>query len=124
MLPDVMELEASLLQAVVDRRWDRLAEQLHDDFRITTAGWLAAPATKQEWMDEVAAQHVLHNFEIHSVEAREMGAVCVAWVLSTQWVTWKNQPFEGDFRYTDVWTLDDIGRWRLAVRHATLVPGS
>jgi ketosteroid isomerase-like protein len=124
MPPDLVELEGSLLQAVVDRRWDRLAEHLHGDFRITTAGWLAAPATKQEWIDEVAAQHLLHNFKIHSVEVHDLGRVCVALVLSTQWVTWKGEPFEGDFRYTDVWTSDDLGRWLLTIRHASLVPAS
>jgi ketosteroid isomerase-like protein len=122
MVPDVMELEASILQSVVDKNWDRLADQLHDDFRITTAGWLAAPASKQEWIEQTAAQHDVHDFTIHSVEVHDMGPVCVALVLSTQWATWKNAPFEGDFRYTDVWRSDDLGHWRLAVRHATLVP--
>ena len=124
MLPDVLELERALLQTVADRHWDGLADHLHDDFLITTAGWLSAPATKQQWVDEVAARHVLHRFTIHSVEVRVVETVCVALVLSTQWLTWKNQPFEGDFRYTDVWSPGDNGRWRLVVRHASLVSGS
>lgn len=72
----------------------------------------------------MAAQHVLHRFKIHSVDLRSLGDVCVALVLSTQWVTWKRRPFEGDFRYTDVWSADERGTWRLAVRHASLVPGN
>jgi ketosteroid isomerase-like protein len=121
---DFLQLEASILQAVVDREWDLLADQLHDDFVITTAGWLETPASKQAWLDEVTARHLLHSFTIHTVDVQDMGSVAVALVLSTQWAIWNNAPFEGDFRYTDVWRCDDAGRWRLAVRHATLVPRS
>ncbi|MEP7019950.1 MAG: nuclear transport factor 2 family protein [Pseudonocardiales bacterium] len=122
MTPDFVELETSILQAVVRRRWDDLADLLVEDFVITTAGWLHAPATKQIWMAEVAAHHLVHKFEIHSVDVRDMGSVAVALVSSTQWATWQDAPFEGDFRYTDVWRCDDTDRWRLAVRHASLVP--
>ena len=122
MVVDFLQLEASMLQAVVDREWDHLADHLHDDFAITTAGWLDAPASKQAWIDEVASRHLLHNFTIQTVEVRDMGAVAVALVLSRQWATWNDAPFEGDFRYTDVWRCDGAERWQLAVRHATLLP--
>jgi ketosteroid isomerase-like protein len=122
MAPDFVELEASILQAVVDRRWDDLADLLDDDFVITTAGWLDAPATKQAWIADVAGRHLVHHFEIHSVDVHDMGSVAAVLVLSTQSATWKDAPFNGDFRYTDVWRRDDANRWRLAVRHASLLP--
>jgi ketosteroid isomerase-like protein len=121
-LPDFLALEASILQAVVDRRWDDLVDLLDDDFVITTAGWLDRPASKQQWIEEVAARHLVHGFDIHSVDVRDLGTVAVVLVSSTQTATWKNAPFEGDFRYTDVWRGDSAGQWRLAVRHASLVP--
>lgn len=124
MLPDFIELEASVLRAIVDRRWDDLAEVLHDDFAITTAGWLDKPASKRKWIDEVAARHLLHDFEILSVDVREMQGATVVLVLSAQSATGKGKPFQGHFRYTDVWRCDDANRWRLAVRHASLLPPS
>jgi ketosteroid isomerase-like protein len=106
----------------VGRRWDDLAELLDDDFVITTAGWLDRPATKPQWLHEVSSQHVVHDFTMNSVDVREMGSVVVVLVESTQWATWKNAPFTGTFRYTDVWRRDDHdGVWRLAVRHASLL---
>ena len=122
---DFEDREVSLLCAVVGRRWDDLAELLDDDFMITTAGWLDQPATKQQWLHEVSSQHVVHDFTMNSVDVREMGSVVVVLVESTQWATWKNAPFTGTFRYTDVWRRDDQdGVWRLAVRHASLLPAT
>ncbi len=121
---DLLDRESSILQAIVDRDWDRLAAHLHDDFVITTAGWLDAPATKQNWLREVADRHSVHKFKIQAIDVRDLGRVRVALVLSTQWATWKNEPFIGDFRYTDVWHADENDEWHLVVRHATLLPGS
>jgi len=120
--PDFDALERSVLQCIVDKRWTDLAALLHDDVVITTAGWLNEPAAKQTWIAEVAESHVLHGYDIHSVDVRDMGAVAVVLVLSTQRATWKDAPFEGMFRYTDVWRADDGAGWRLAVRHASLLP--
>ncbi len=122
-MTDFAELESSILTAVVDRQWDSLADLLDDAFVITTAGWRDEPASKQAWINEVSERHVLHKFEVHSVDVLDMGKVVVALVLSKQWATWKHSPFEGTFRYTDVWRHDS-GAWRLAVRHASLVPSS
>ncbi len=60
--------------------------------------------------------------EIHSVDVHDMGGVAVVLMLSTQTATWKDAPFEGRFRYTDVWRHGLGDRRRLAVRHASLVP--
>jgi ketosteroid isomerase-like protein len=124
MVPDFLQLESSILAAAVDRRWDRLASLLDEDFVITTAGWLDEPATKHVWINEVSTRHEVHQFDIHSVDVHDMGNVAVVLVLSTQWATWENSPFKGRFRYTDVWRQADSGNWRLAVRHASLVPQS
>lgn len=50
-MPDFEKLERS---SIVDKSWADLADLLHDDFLITTAGWLTEPASKQTWLDEVA----------------------------------------------------------------------
>lgn len=121
-MPDFHQLESAILTAVVDQRWDRLADLLDDEFVITTAGWLDQPATKEVWVDQVSASHSLRKFDIDSLDVYDMGEVAVVLVRSTQWATWQNAPFEGRLRYTDVWRSSDSGTWRLAVRHATLLP--
>jgi ketosteroid isomerase-like protein len=97
---------------------------LDEDFVITTAGWLDQPAAKQDWIDELAARHLLEDFNIHTVDVRDMGNVAIVLVLSTQSATWKGAAFTGRFRYTDVWCQNDAGTWRLAVRHASLLPST
>jgi ketosteroid isomerase-like protein len=119
---DFRQLEAGILHAIVQRDWDSLSEQLDDDFVITTAGWLQSPATKQTWLAEIAERHLVHRFDIQTLETHDLGSVVVVLMLSTQWATWKGAPFKGDFRYTDVWRASDTGTWRLAVRHASLLP--
>ena len=120
-MPDFVALESSILAAIVDLRWSDVADRLDDEFVITTAGWLEAPASKQDWIAEVAARHQMHSFTIDSVDVHELGPVVVAPVLSTQKVTWQGEVRDYRFRYTDVWR-DRDGRWLLAVRHASLVP--
>jgi hypothetical protein len=121
--PDFRRLEGSILQSVIDQDWDRLSELLDDDFVITTAGWLDVPADKESWIGEVSARHLLTRFEIRSLDVLDLGAgFAVVLMLSTQWAVWKGEPFEGDFRYTDVWRAGDADRWQLVVRHASLVP--
>lgn len=121
--PDLSALESAVLQAIVERRWDSLLDLLDDDFLVTTAGWLEAPAGKTEWVRETEARHELHEFSIESIVERPLGDVLVALVLSTQTATWKGERAVFRFRYTDVWRRAD-DRWLLAVRHASMVPGS
>lgn len=116
-------LESAVLQAIVDRRWDQLMGLLDEDFVITTAGWLDAPASKAQWVREAEARHELHAFSIESIDERPFNDVRVALVLSTQTVTWQGERQEFRFRYTDVWRLRGEG-WLLAVRHASIVPAA
>ena len=118
---DIATLEARVLQTIVDKDWSALADLLCDDFVITTAGWLAEPCTKAAWIREVSERHDLLGFEIHSVDFRQAEGVTVALVSSTQRAIWKGEPFEGFFRYTDVWVQGERQPLLLA-RHATLVP--
>ena len=118
---DIPTLEAMLLQTIVDKNWTGLADVLNDDFVITTAGWLSEPCTKAAWIKEVSEQHDLRAFELRSVDLRKAGDVTVALVSSTQRAIWKGAPFEGLFRYTDVWCPGPHHE-QLLVRHATLVP--
>jgi hypothetical protein len=121
MTPDVPTLEVRVLQTLVDKDWSALSDLLCDDFVITTAGWLAEPCTKTTWIREVSERHGLLGFEIHAVDLRQAQGVTVALVSSTQRTIWKGEPFEGSFRYTDVWVPGERHPLLLA-RHATLVP--
>jgi hypothetical protein len=121
--PDLHALESAVLQAIVERRWKALLDLLDDDFVITTAGWLEAPVGKAEWVREAEARHELHGFSIESILERAFDNVLIALVLSTQTATWKGERAEFRFRYTDVWHWTG-DRWLLAVRHASMVPGS
>jgi ketosteroid isomerase-like protein len=116
-------LESAVLQAIVDRRWDRLMGLLDEDFVITTAGWLDAPARKAQWVREVEARHELHAFSIESIEERPFNDVRIALVLSTQTVTWQGEQQDFRFRYTDIWRQRREG-WLLSVRHASIVPAA
>jgi hypothetical protein len=119
--PNIATLEARVLEAIVDKDWSALADLLCDDFVITTAGWLAEPCTKATWIREVSERHDLLEFEFHSVDLRQAPGVTVALVSSRQRAIWKGEPFEGIFRYTDVWVPGEHHSLLLA-RHAALVP--
>jgi ketosteroid isomerase-like protein len=121
MTRDIQTLEAMVLQAVVDKDWLALADLLCDDFVITTAGWLTEPCSKRTWIREVSERHDLRGFDLHSVDLRQAGDVTVALVSSTQRAIWKGAPFEGLFRYTDVW-CPGAHHPQLLARHATLIP--
>jgi ketosteroid isomerase-like protein len=120
---DMAALESAVLQAIVDRRWDGLMGLLDEDFVITTAGWLDAPARKAQWVREVAARHELHAFSIESIDERSFDDVRIALVLSTQTATWRGERQDFRFRYTDVWRQQPEG-WLLLVRHASIVPAA
>lgn len=120
---DLRALEAALLEAIVSRDRPTLASLLDEDFVITTAGWMVQPAGKVEWVQQVLDQHVLHEFSIDAIDERTIEGVCVALVLSTQTVTWRGRRQTLRLRYTDLWRPSER-RWRLAVRHATMVPVS
>jgi hypothetical protein len=120
-LPDLAALEAAVLQALVDKDRPTLMALLDERFVITTAGWLAEPAGRDEWVQEVLDRHLMHDFSIHSIEERALDGVLVALVLSSQSVTWQGQRQTYRFRYTDVWRPEGE-QWLLAVRHASMLP--
>jgi ketosteroid isomerase-like protein len=116
-------LEAEILDCLATQDMGRLGELLDDDFVITTAGWMERPSSREEWIEGLAAQHgPLESYQVHSVDVRMLGDVTVVLVLSTQRAVWKGAPFEGQFRYTDVFRRASDGRWRLHTRHASLRP--
>lgn len=119
---DLLALESAVLQAIVDRQWAALRALLDEDFVITTAGWLEAPAGRDDWVREVEARHEMHGFSIDTIVERPFAEVTIALVLSRQTVTWKGKREEFRFRYTDAWRWSGE-RWLLAVRHASIVPG-
>jgi hypothetical protein len=101
--PDLAALETAVLQALVDKDRSTLMALLDERFLITTAGWLAEPAGRDEWVQEALDRHLMHHFSIHSIEERDLDGVVVALVLSSQTVTWQGQRQTYRFRYTDVW---------------------
>jgi hypothetical protein len=59
---------------------------LDDDFVITTAGWLEAPAGRADWIREVEARHELLEFSIESIVEHCFDDVRIALVLTKQMV--------------------------------------
>jgi ketosteroid isomerase-like protein len=117
----IRDLEEAVLRAMVDGDRPSLERLLTEDFVITTAGWLTAPATRTHWLDALAP-HSLRTFDIESVDERHLGGdVTVALVLSRQSGELAGRHFDLSFRYTDVWVAGPNGASRLAVRHASIV---
>ena len=109
----------------IGRDWGRLRLLLDPEFVITTAGWMERPSSREEWIEGLTVQHgPLESYRVHSVDVRMLGDVAVVLVLSTQRAVWKGEPFEGQFRYTDVFRRSSDGQWLLHTRHASLRPQS
>ena len=118
-------LEAEILDCLTAQDWVRLLALLDDEFVITTAGWMERPCSGQEWIDGLSVQHgPLESYQVHSADVRMLGDVAVVLVLSTQRAVWKGAPFEGQFRYTDVFRRTSEDQWLLHSRHASLRPSS
>ena len=101
---------------------DTAAEVLRDDFLITTAGWIAEPVGKQAWLDALKEQGAtLSSFDLRMLATQRFGDVAVVLAESTQEGTHGGEPFAMTFRYTDVW-VDGTDGWKLATRHASIVP--
>jgi hypothetical protein len=123
MTPDFEALERSILQCVVDKRWADLADLLHDDFVITTAGWLSEPASKQAWIAEVAESHVLHGFDIHLCRRPGHGRLSpLCWSCRRSAQRGGTLRSRARSATPTCGVADDGDRWRLAVRHASLLP--
>jgi ketosteroid isomerase-like protein len=120
---DLESAERSLLEAL--RRGDLAggADLLRDDFLITTAGWLAEPVGKQEWLAALSGRMTLERFDLRVLATRRYGDVSVVLAESSQEGSHDGRPYVMTFRYTDVWVREG-GGWRLATRHAsTVAPG-
>jgi ketosteroid isomerase-like protein len=117
---DLEFVERELLDAL--RRADRTALDalLRDDFVITTAGWLSEPVGKQAWLEAALGEHVLERFDLRLTATRRYGDVAVVLAESSQEGTRDGEAWSLTFRYTDVWVLGEA--WRLAARHASVVP--
>jgi ketosteroid isomerase-like protein len=87
---------------------------------ITTAGWIAEPATKQSWLDSLADSMTLDSFDLRLLATQRFGDVAIALAESGQTGTHNDAPFSLTFRYTDVWIAGDSG-WTLATRHASIM---
>ncbi len=121
---DVDELERSenkLLESLSRGDLDAAGSLLHDDFLITTAGWIAEPVGKKAWLDALTGRMTLDSFDLRVLATQQFGDVAVAIAESAQEGTHDGKPFSLTFRYTDVWVRDDSD-WALATRHASIVP--
>jgi ketosteroid isomerase-like protein len=112
--------EREVLTALRNADRAALDALLRDDFLITTAGWLREPVGKQAWLDATLGAHMLERFDLRVTETRRFGDVAVVLAESSQEGTRNGEPWALTFRYTDVWVLGE--RWRLAARHASVVP--
>jgi ketosteroid isomerase-like protein len=113
--------ERELLDALSHGNLDEAATLLHDEFLITTAGWIADPVGKQAWLDSLAESMTLESFELRMLATQQFGDVAVVLAESAQEGTHRGERFALTFRYTDVWVHGDSG-WTLATRHASIAP--
>ena len=122
-MDELERVERELLDAL--RRGDLNAASalLHEDFLITTAGWIAEPVEKQAWLESYADQMTLVSFDLRVVATRRFGDVAIVLAESAQTGTHNGAPFSLTFRYTDVWIGGRSG-WALATRHASIVPAA
>ena len=91
-----------------------------DDFSITTAGWLDAPADAETWLGHALERFELNWFAYDDLRVRSYGDVVVAQVRCRQrgFDRLAGTPWAMVFRYTDVWVRDETS-WRISIRHAT-----
>jgi len=120
-MDELEQAERSLWEAFRSGNLDDAASRLRDDFLITTAGWVAEPVGKQEWMDAAREQMTLTDFDLTMIATRRYGDAAVVLCESSQTGTHNGAPFAMTFRYTDVW-VSEAGEWQLAVRHASALP--
>jgi ketosteroid isomerase-like protein len=116
----ILNLEEGWTAAQVDRDADRIRSFMTDDFSITTAGWLDAPADRETWLEHLFERFRLDWFAYDDVRVRRYGDVAIAQARCRQrgLDLARGEPWAMVFRYTDVWVRD--GRsWRIAVRQAT-----
>jgi ketosteroid isomerase-like protein len=109
------------LDALRRRDLEAAGAFLHEDFLITTAGWLAEPASKQTWLDSWSDRMSLDSYDFPVVATQRFDGVEVVLAESAQSGTHDGSPFSLTFRYTDVWVRGESG-WTLATRHASIVP--
>jgi ketosteroid isomerase-like protein len=120
---EMTALENAWFEALRVQDWDGARGFMHEDFSITTAGWLDAPADAKDWLKHLAGRYRLDAFDYDDVRVRRYGDVAVVQCRSHQSGTILDtgEPWSESFRYTDVWVLDS-GAWRIAARQATMRP--
>lgn len=121
-MDELERAERELLDALSRGDLRDAAGLLHDEFLITTAGWIAEPVGKQAWLDSLAERMTLDSFDLRVLATQRFDDVTVVLAESAQTGTHAGERFALTFRYTDVWVRGDSG-WTLATRHASVVPG-
>ena len=120
-MDELERAELELLDALGRGDLRDVSARLHDDFLITTAGWIAEPVGKQEWLESAAERMTLDSFELRVLATQQFGDVAVVLAESPQEGTHDGERYALTFRYTDVWVRAGSG-WALATRHASIVP--
>ena len=103
--PDLELAESRLLTALQRGDLAGVGELLHDDFLITTAGWLPEPVDKSTWLAGLTNRMTLDTFTLRIVASRRFGDAAVVLVESDQSGTHDGTVFSMIFRYTDTWVF-------------------
>ena len=99
-----------------------VSARLHEEFLITTAGWIAEPVGKQAWLDSLSEAMALESFDLRVLATQRFGDVAVVLAESAQEGMHDGKAFALTFRYTDVWVGGADSGWALAARHASILP--
>ena len=113
----------------VDAQWNRLrlasdtaglGALLVDDFVLTHSD--GQVQHKADYLADLERRtRVNHAIDNHDVAVRRYGDTAIVTGRTVQHGVGEQGPFQGAFRFTRVWVLQD-GQWRLAASHSSRLP--
>jgi len=75
---ELERVERELLDALSRGDLNAASALLHDDFLITTAGWIAEPVGKEAWLGSFAERMTLGSFDLRLLATQRFGDAAVA----------------------------------------------
>ena len=83
-MDELERVERELLDALSRSELRAASALLHDEFLITTAGWIAEPVGKQEWLDSCLERMTLDSFDLRVLATQRFGELAVVLAESAQ----------------------------------------
>ena len=74
LVDELERVERELLGALGRADLNAASALLHDDFLITTAGWIAEPVGKEAWLGSLSERMTLESFDLRLLATQRCGA--------------------------------------------------